>query len=100
MHSEREVKLVKLRAQIARGDYQVDPHAIADAILRRVLMVFPDEARLDQNECSYPASLPPTSPKNTPGGPSMMRPMQVNPVLAVATSASLRALGGIQTQSS
>ena len=100
MHNEREARLAMLRAQIAQGDYRVDPYAVADAILRRVRLVGTDEPRFDQNECSYPARFPSTSTKSTPGGPSMTHPSHVNPVLAPATSASLRAVGGMQTHSS
>jgi len=100
MHTEREARLVKLRAQIARGDYHVDPHAVADAILRRVRAPETAEPRPDQNECSYPTSPPSTSAKTKPGGPSMTRPIQLSPVFAAASSASLRAVGGIQAHSS
>ena len=100
MNIQREARLSMLRAQIAQGDYRVDPHAVADAILRRVRMAGTDEARPDQKECSYPASPPSTPTKDTPGGPSMTHPIQVNPMLAAASSASLRAVGGMQTHSS
>lgn len=100
MNTEREARKSMLRAQIAQGDYRVDPHAIADAILRRVRLVELDEKPSAQNECSYPTSLPSTPPKDTPGGPSMTRPMHVNPMLATATSASLRAVGGMHTHNS
>lgn len=96
MDTEREAELVKLRAQIAHGDYRVDPHAVAEAILRRMRL----EALRGQNECSNPASLPSTSAKTNPGGPSMTWPIQVNPILSVAASASSRAAGGMQTHSS
>ena len=99
MNTEREARLTMLRAQIAQGDYRVDPYAIADAILRRVRMVTTDDAP-DQKECSYPASFPLTSPKSKPGGPSMTHPIQARPVLATAASASLRAVGGMHTHSS
>lgn len=100
MHTEREARVMKLRAQIAKGDYRVDPHAVADAILRRVRMLGADEARSGQNECSYPTSPPSTSAKTKPGGPSMTRPIHVSPMFAAASSASLRAAGGMHTHSS
>lgn len=100
MDTEREARKSMLRAQIAQGEYTVDPHAIADAILRRVRMVETDGGRAAQNVCSYPASVPSTSPKTTPGGPSMTHPTHVNPTLSVAASASLRAVGGMHTHSS
>jgi hypothetical protein len=57
-----------LRDKIAKGQYQVDPTAVADAFLRRALA---------QNECSYPASSPSASANTTPGGPSITDPTQV-----------------------
>jgi anti-sigma-28 factor FlgM len=100
MHIEREARLAMLRTQIAQGDYRVDPRAVADAILRRMRLDTIDDARSDQKECSYPVSLPSTPPKAKPGGPSMTQPIQANPVLATATSASLRAVGGMHRHSS
>lgn len=100
MHTQREARLSMLRAQIAQGEYRVDPYDIADAILRRVRMVETDANRPNQNVCSYPASGPSTTPKTTPGGPSMTHPTQVNPMLSAAPSASLRAVGGMHTHSS
>jgi hypothetical protein len=100
MHTEREARKSMLRAQIAQGDYRIDPHAVADAILRRVRMVGFDETRIDQNECSYPVRPLPPSPKDTPGGPSMTRPIHVSPVFGMASSATLRAAGGMHMHSS
>jgi len=100
MNTEREARKAMLAEQIAQGEYRVDPHAIADAILRRVRMVATDKDRSAQNECSYPSSLPSTSPKTTPGGPSMTHPSHVSPVLATTVSASLRALGAMHRHSS
>lgn len=101
MHNEREVGLAMLRAQIARGDYQVDNYAVADAILRRVGGWKADPPGACQNECSYPSSSPSsTSAKTTPGVASVTRPIHVKPLLAAVSSASLRALGGMQAQSS
>lgn len=98
VHTEREARLSMLSAQIARGEYRVDARAVADAILRRVFMV--EEARRDQNECSYPASSPSESANTMPAGPSMTRPIQASPAFAAAASVSLRAVGGTHTQSS
>ena len=100
MHTEREARLSMLSAQIAQGEYRIDPHAIADAILRLVRLDAFDDALPGQKECSYPASLPSTPPKAKPGGPSMTQPIQANPVLFTATSASLRAVGGMHRHSS
>jgi hypothetical protein len=51
-----EVSVTAIREQVARGDYQVDPQAVADAILRRLLSgagLGSGVARA-QSECSYP----------------------------------------------
>src|SRR5205807_1979186 len=87
--------LSKLRERISRGEYQIDPLAIADAILER----------LDQlSECSYPESGRSASVKETPGAPATTRPIQASPAplahLSAAASAAVRALGGMQAQSS
>ena len=100
MYTEREAKLVKLTAQIAAGNYHVDPHAVADAILRRLRASGTPPAPTDQKECSYPTSPPSTSAKTKPGGPSMTRPIQLSPARAAPSSASLRAVGGTHTHSS
>jgi len=55
-----------LRQQIERGEYRVNPTAVADAMLRRL-----------QNECWYPASGASASRNATPGGPSATEPIQV-----------------------
>jgi anti-sigma28 factor (negative regulator of flagellin synthesis) len=33
----REMKIMDLREQIDRGEYEIDPRAVADAIVRRLL---------------------------------------------------------------
>lgn len=87
--------LSELRGKIARGEYQIDPLAVADAILDRT-----GQPRL----CSYPESGRLPSVKETPGSPPTTRPIQLRPIplgqLSAAASAAARALGGIQAQSS
>jgi hypothetical protein len=53
-----EAKVTALREQIQSGDYRVDPHAVADAILRRLLSggSLGAPAGWAQNPCSYPDS--------------------------------------------
>ena len=67
MSADREGKMAGIRQQIERGTYEVDPGAVADAILRRLSQRSPlldaDEA---YNKCSYPDSSPPPSPNHTP----------------------------------
>lgn len=86
--------LAELRARILRGEYQIDPIAVADAILQRG----------QSSECSYPESGRSASVKHTPGSPAITRPTQVSPAalahLSAAASATVRALGGMQAQSS
>ena len=65
-----------LKEQIEKGEYRVDPTAVADAILRRI-----------QNECSYPASDPSASMNATPARPSTTDPIQVALLRALALDA-------------
>src|ERR1700735_2255917 len=80
---------------IERGEYEVDPQAIADAIIDRLRAT---AALVDdyQKECSKPESSPSASVKTTAAGPSKTRPTQVRRWLSIAAAA----LGGMQTQSS
>jgi hypothetical protein len=51
-----------LKQQIEKGEYRVDPKAVADAMLRRLWF-------FAQNECSYPVNGSSASTNTTPGGP-------------------------------
>ncbi|MBV8998700.1 MAG: flagellar biosynthesis anti-sigma factor FlgM [Solirubrobacterales bacterium] len=51
-----------LKEKIERGEYSVDPKAVADALLRRLRLVA-------QNECSYPANGSSASGNTTPADP-------------------------------
>lgn len=62
-----------LREQIEKGEYKVDPTAVADAMLRRLQAV-----REAQKECSYPESEPPASVNMTPPEPSTTDPIHVS----------------------
>ena len=62
-----------LKEQIEKGEYQVDPVAVADAMLRR-LHALPEA----QKECSYPRSEPSASVKTTSPEPSMTEPIHVS----------------------
>jgi len=62
-----------LKEQIEKGEYQVNPVAVADAMLRRLHAL--QEA---QKECSYPCSGPSASVNTTPPEPSMTEPIQVS----------------------
>jgi Anti-sigma-28 factor, FlgM len=92
---EQQQRLGKLKELIERGEYEVDPQAIADAIVDRLRAT---AALVDeyQKECSNPESSPSASVKTTPAGPSKTRPTQVRRWLSISAAA----LGGMQTQSS
>lgn len=121
MEHDTEKKVIELKERLARGEYAVDPPAVADAILRRSRDLAPPRvncrrearggARLfemrelpPQSLCSYPESPPEASVKVTPGFPVLTWPIQVigRFRLTAASCASMvaRALGGAQTQSS
>jgi Anti-sigma-28 factor, FlgM len=54
MDEDRELRLAQLAQQIRRGEYRVDPRAVADAIVRRLqerLSTQPGRTPL-QKECS------------------------------------------------
>ncbi len=110
-------KVADMQEQIKRGEYRVEPTAVADAILRhlhelaaaRGEHVAPDEqawARRQgvQMECSYPERDALAPPKTTPAGPSTTRPTTVKPTvierLANAVSTSFSPDAGTQAQSS
>jgi hypothetical protein len=101
MNEASEQRLADIKRRIERGEYRVDPKAVADAILQRARARAaassaraPDQER--QNECSYPDRDPEASLKVTPWGPSLTRPTHVSRRLLFA----LRMLSGIQTHSS
>jgi hypothetical protein len=47
------MRIIELQEQVGRGEYRVDTHAVAEAILRRLLLR-PDagSAKRPQGECS------------------------------------------------
>jgi hypothetical protein len=114
MEEQLDKKVAELKDQLQRGDYTVDPDAVADAILRRLrdLVAFRVELVDDaessssppfQSRCSYPVSGADLSAKLTPE-PRIARPIQViraaGEALVSAASSVARAGGGAQTQSS
>ena len=78
----------ELKQQIENGEYQVDPVAVADAMLRR-LRGLPE--RNAQKECSNPDSSPSASVNTTPGGPSTTKPTHVGRSRGCAARARSRA---------
>ncbi len=110
-------KVADMRDRIEQGEYQVEPQAVADAILRHLneLALARQEhvgsserawqrAWDVQTECSYPESEPRASGKTTPGGPATTRPTTVKPTvmarLANVVSTTLSPDAGTQAQSS
>jgi len=123
MDREPDEKVAELKERLARGEYDVDPAAVADAILRRARDMKLLRAQLrsirrpdathcddqaapgDHTRCSYPRSSSPPSGKLTSGlAAAVAWPIQVIAGLpgrlASALSISSRALGDAQTHSS
>jgi hypothetical protein len=67
MTPEQEAKMAGIKQQIERGEYRVDPRAVAEAILRRLgeRWTLPD----GYSACSYPSNSASASSKRTPLGP-------------------------------
>jgi hypothetical protein len=79
---DREVRVEDLKELIEKGEYRVDPTAVADAILQR-LRELADErtARVQpENECSYPDSLSGPSVNTAALAASTTEPILVRPV--------------------
>jgi Anti-sigma-28 factor, FlgM len=95
MSQTSEQRLAELKQKIDRGEYVVDPWAIADALVER-LRAASFRAHESQKECSYPDSSSSASVNTMPARPSRTRPTHVTRWL----SSTLTALGGMQTQSS
>jgi hypothetical protein len=94
MNNSREQQIGKIKERIERGEYEVDPRAVADAIMDR-LRLSTALAEEYQNECSKPDSSPSPSVNTTPPGPRTTWPIKVNRWLSNVAAA----VGGIQTQS-
>jgi hypothetical protein len=104
MEQHGEEKLVGIKQQVQRGEYNVDPTAVADAILRRIgrLGPLPGPPVRPQNECSYPDSCSPEGPKLTPTSPRRTEPIQVRrgvpPSMLAIASGFRSTVAGMQTQ--
>lgn len=76
-------KILRLRELLDRGQYRIDPYAIADAIIRWAGLG--PELGLSpyaQMECSKPASGPSVPAKQAAAGPSTTDPIHVRPAFA------------------
>jgi hypothetical protein len=80
----------ELRLRIEQSQYSIDPHAVADAMLRHAI-----SHRRWWNPCGVRATPPADSV--TPGGPSATTPTHVS---SAARSAAPRSSGATQTHSS
>jgi hypothetical protein len=85
----------QLKQQIENGEYQVDPVAVADAMLRRLRGLAEPSA---QNECSYPDSSPSASASanTTPGGPSTTKPTHVRSVPRLRGPRALSSIAAVR----
>lgn len=78
-------KVPTIKQLLDAGQYRIEPHAIADAIihwLRASPAQDPSPAAAAQKECSNPESSSSASTNPTPAGPSTTDPIQVKPALA------------------
>jgi Anti-sigma-28 factor, FlgM len=66
MTAEQEAKMAGIKQQIERGEYRVDPRAVADAIVRRL---GDRSTMLGYKACSYPANSASRPPKPRPLAP-------------------------------
>ena len=74
--------MLTIKKLVQDDRYRIDPYAVADAILRRVMM--PDRGEMPfgaQSSCSKPDSSSGASTKMTPGSPCTTDPIQVRPAL-------------------
>lgn len=117
MSDDLEQKLARLREQLERGEYTVDPDAVAQALLERIRLRAITRTgltrsreswrlRLTQNECSNPETETdePSSATIVKPFPALTRPIHVTAParsLAAAVSSIVRiAASGAQMHSS
>jgi len=116
MDENQQNRLSEIKDKVARGEYNVDPDRVADAIVRRwgdsamahakrvIRVRDPHTRERGQSECSYPESGPSASVKARPGGPATTRPTHVTsprpPGLRRILSIVPQTLGAADTQSS
>jgi hypothetical protein len=117
MEEAPEQKLQRIQDQVRRGEYTVDPNAVAEAVLERLRLRSLARNQLTggsasrwthaaQNECSYPCSgsAPTPTPDSDTPLPGTASPIHVTrlprPSLSIAASIVLRLAVGAQTQSS
>jgi Anti-sigma-28 factor, FlgM len=98
----KEVRVGQLKEQVERGDYRVDPKAVAEAMVRRLreLGLASGPHPETHSECSYPSSGWSVSANTTSPSPSRTEPIQVSPPISLALARLLTTFGATQTQSS
>jgi|GEM_PF-5691843 len=85
-------RVKEIRRLVALGQYRIDPHAVAEAMIRWAeretgALAGRKFGARPQNECSYPASSPSASVNVTPGGPSTTAPIQLSDALPLGQAA-------------
>lgn len=84
-------KVAEIKRLVELGQYVVDPHEVADAMMRWAEREFDVDRRgfrsRPQNTCSNPGSARSTSVKVTSGCPPATTPIQVSDVWAVGQAA-------------
>jgi Anti-sigma-28 factor, FlgM len=100
MDEEPQMRITDLRQRIARGEYTVEPSAVADAIIRRGRQRAFERAAF-QRLCSNPISGEElvASMNTAPGAPATTRPTNVKPSPVRGIRSSL-ASAGMHAQSS
>jgi hypothetical protein len=85
-------KVTEIKRQLESGQYQVDPYAIADAMIRWAELELESAGRRvprgrSQNACSYPARSRGASVKTAPGGPSRTMPTRLRAAILIGHAA-------------
>jgi hypothetical protein len=113
---KEEEKVAEIKEQLERGEYGVEPDAVADALLRQLReLAAARRERVTSRDrawaaelaghmwCSYPDSAP-ASANVAFGAPARTRPMKVSSTvvgrLSHSVASTVRALGGTLTHSS
>lgn len=96
MNGNRD-KVPEIKHMLETGQYRINPHATAEALMRRIGMwplefdanpsaSMPGAARApdpeSQSECSYPDRFRLLSRNSIPAGPSVTEPIRVRPAFA------------------
>lgn len=81
--AEDRSKMLAIKDQVQEGNYKVDSHLVADAIIRRMQGIGGVSLLLGaQNSCSNPARSSSVSRNTAPGSPATTDPIQVSPSFA------------------